>query len=996
MLIDIAYAVTYLHDRTEPVVHGNLKTTNVLLDQHMRCKLSGFRFGHIQTSPSKEQQQQQQSEMNTSRNSNNPRSSKGRVSIISSPAHRDSKRKASTLTNRARMGSYRSQSTEPLAAFKTSDNNVNSGNNPSNNNNNNNIIPLQINNTTVNNHPNPDNGTSRRRRSSVLNGSVNFDMFQGGDGSTINKTQPQGGSSIQMGKKTEEQKRADLSDIKTVGSLMWKAPELFTIDTLNAFFEHSVAGVGGTANRKPNGLKHDESSRSSASDNNVASDPSLQTSQQESARGPSPLDDLLTNVSPTEPTAKSDVYSFAIIMYEVLSQQLPYSNIAPRSLPYLIRVKNFRPNTAHNFFTILLQELDEILPSQLEESQDSLNSKDEKEVQVGIMKRLILDYLIELMSNCWKPNPKDRPTFAEIVKELSLINCIIQFQVLEWDTILSNVDVTRPPTLEELLEGIAPSKKDETRGKKRRGKHHRNHHHHSTTAEVASTPLQNNDRQDNEEDESFIECKQRFNEHVDILRQMDINKIIGQNQLYSGAANPIVRIPGSMESDIQVLRPPGHDVPKPCNWLIPETDLIFEQILGEGSKSVFLGSYLGTKVVVKRLFLQQNSGLNRLKTIKGKVFQDTSVSSLKPVEASLSNNPNEGMNENIMGGLTTSSISLSNLGKSTKTLAISKKSTEDDSEVVAVLKRFMREQHVLLQLRHPNLVTYIGCSLSIKSHCLMLVMEHLHRGSLSENYTKSVPPFRTLIDHLHFVFKVAIDVARGMSYLHTRSPPILHRDLTASNIILDSDFRCKISGFHNSVQMKANVNKEAKSWEKQMEWDEMKILWMAPEALNSLQYTMATDVYSYGIICWAALHWKRPDRQILEDTFLEDVGNKTTFNPQRRRGSMELGVDEAELRFGSQLGLDEDEHERQANADIIHLLVKLFKECVKSDPNERPSFQRILSALEHVLAAVPTFGESLSLSNGGQSGDGYAKKRKVQFDNDDSIEDATPTSESGN
>lgn len=109
-------------------------------------------------------------------------------------------------------------------------------------------------------------------------------------------------------------------------------------------------------------------------------------------------------------------------------------------------------------------------------------------------------------------------------------------------------------------------------------------------------------------------------------------------------------------------------------------------------------------------------------------------------------------------------------------------------------KEFESEVRTLGDLRHSNIVDLLCCISSQETK--LLVYEHMENGSLDQwlhrykRAGKSGPldwPTRVAI---------AIDVARGLSYMHEEFvQPVIHRDVKCSNILLDREFRPKIADF---------------------------------------------------------------------------------------------------------------------------------------------------------------------------------------------------------
>jgi serine/threonine protein kinase len=87
---------------------------------------------------------------------------------------------------------------------------------------------------------------------------------------------------------------------------------------------------------------------------------------------------------------------------------------------------------------------------------------------------------------------------------------------------------------------------------------------------------------------------------------------------------------------------------------------------------------------------------------------------------------------------------------------------------------------------------------------------------------------------------IAISVARGMAYLHSRSPPLLHMDLKSPNILVDDKWRIKIADFGLSKVKRSTVLSTAAGGTAE---------WMAPEVLRSEPCDgIKADVYSYGVV----------------------------------------------------------------------------------------------------------------------------------------------------
>ncbi|XP_042410304.1 integrin-linked protein kinase 1-like [Zingiber officinale] len=107
---------------------------------------------------------------------------------------------------------------------------------------------------------------------------------------------------------------------------------------------------------------------------------------------------------------------------------------------------------------------------------------------------------------------------------------------------------------------------------------------------------------------------------------------------------------------------------------------------------------------------------------------------------------------------------------------------------------FIDELALLQKIRHPNVVQFLGAV--TQSSPMMIVTEYLPKGDLRAYLNKKRPSQRMAI-------KFALDIARGMNYLHEHKPEaIIHRDLEPSNILQDDSGHLKVADFGISKMLK--------------------------------------------------------------------------------------------------------------------------------------------------------------------------------------------------
>ncbi|CAN1847291.1 Integrin-linked protein kinase 1 [Linum perenne] len=154
----------------------------------------------------------------------------------------------------------------------------------------------------------------------------------------------------------------------------------------------------------------------------------------------------------------------------------------------------------------------------------------------------------------------------------------------------------------------------------------------------------------------------------------------------------------------------------------------------------------------------------------------------------------------------------------------------DESKV----KAFRDELDLLQKIRHPNVVQFLGAV--TQSSPMMIVTEYLPKGDLRE-YLKLKGPLKPAT-----AVKFALDIARGMNYLHdNKRAPIIHRDLEPSNILRDDSGHLKVADFGVSKLLTVKEDKP-------LTCQETSCRYMAPEVFRNEEYDTKVDVFSFALI----------------------------------------------------------------------------------------------------------------------------------------------------
>ncbi|NWY73922.1 TNI3K kinase, partial [Erithacus rubecula] len=159
---------------------------------------------------------------------------------------------------------------------------------------------------------------------------------------------------------------------------------------------------------------------------------------------------------------------------------------------------------------------------------------------------------------------------------------------------------------------------------------------------------------------------------------------------------------------------------------------------------------------------------------------------------------------------------------------------------------FCREVSILCRLNHPCVIQLVGACLDDPSQ-FAIVTQYISGGSLFSLLHEQ----KRILD-LQSKLIIAVDVAKGMEYLHNLTQPIIHRDLNSHNILLYEDGHAVVADFGESRFLQSldedNMTKQPGN-----------LRWMAPEVFTqSTRYTVKADVFSYALCLWELLTGEIP------------------------------------------------------------------------------------------------------------------------------------------
>ena len=237
-------------------------------------------------------------------------------------------------------------------------------------------------------------------------------------------------------------------------------------------------------------------------------------------------------------------------------------------------------------------------------------------------------------------------------------------------------------------------------------------------------------------------------------------------------------------------------------------------------------------------------------------------------------------------------------------------------EFQAFKRSFLQECEQSNQLRHPTIVRLYGIYWPPGARAPSSVMERLHCSLTSLLEQNSVLPIDT---KLSIIFGVAL----GLRYLHTRTPIIIHRDLSSNNVLISKGMEGKIGDLGTARLV--DPTKQSRMTKAPGTVD-----FMPPEALaggENVRYERELDVFSFGCVMLHTLshEWPTPSEPVVTDPVTFEVKGRTEVE---RRSSYFNKIDRS----------------RQG------MLNPVIKSCLNNIPKNRTSIVTVcdqLEALQH-------------------------------------------------
>jgi len=211
------------------------------------------------------------------------------------------------------------------------------------------------------------------------------------------------------------------------------------------------------------------------------------------------------------------------------------------------------------------------------------------------------------------------------------------------------------------------------------------------------------------------------------------------------------------------------------------------------------------------------------------------------------------------------------------------------------IEKIYHEIGIMGDAHHPNLVCLLG--MCKKDDIVYIITEYIDQGCLRDYLGRN-----TCIESM--IIKMSLDITRGMAWLHSRKPPIFHRDLHTRNILVSSSGTLKLCDFGLSL-VKGEVFLSNSLYRR-----------IIPPELQASRdfsgYSAPSDVFMFGLVLYELIT-KQKGTNLITRGNLDDL--------------------------------------RQRSGPTTHRLLNLVEDCIFEEPLNRPSFEVIIGRLEMIQEA---------------------------------------------
>eukprot|EP00253_Pinus_taeda_P032949 PITA_32949 len=260
------------------------------------------------------------------------------------------------------------------------------------------------------------------------------------------------------------------------------------------------------------------------------------------------------------------------------------------------------------------------------------------------------------------------------------------------------------------------------------------------------------------------------------------------------------------------------------------------------------------------------------------------------------------------------------------------------------VEQFINEVMTFSTLNHPHVVRLYGCAYEDTPE-LLLVYEFVSNGTLAAHLhghgrgPKGLPWDTRL--------NIAIQTAQALAFLHSLEPPLFHRDVKSSNILLDEDFNVKIADFGLCRLMPDDATHVTTAPQGTPGY-------IDPQYHQCYQLTEKSDVYSFGVV------------------LMEIISGKIAVDINRKKGEINLAnMAVTKIQEGALHEIVDEQLEIEMNPKLkvgVTAVAELAFRCLVSERDDRPVMNEVVAQLEQIrqylwLTLIPPGEQSESFSD---------------------------------
>ncbi|GLJ21684.1 hypothetical protein SUGI_0403950 [Cryptomeria japonica] len=240
-------------------------------------------------------------------------------------------------------------------------------------------------------------------------------------------------------------------------------------------------------------------------------------------------------------------------------------------------------------------------------------------------------------------------------------------------------------------------------------------------------------------------------------------------------------------------------------------------------------------------------------------------------------------------------------------------------------KEFLAEVQTVGRIRHPNVAPLLGCCIAGSDK--LLIYKLMSNGSLEDRLYEETPELNDFLLRV----KIAAEAGNGLQFLHHECrPPIVHRDMKPSNILLDHDLHAFITDFGLARNLAASDSHLTTQLVGTPGY-------VPPEYSQSFRVTLKGDVYSFGVVLLELATRKRPQDNFTVDNFSGGSVEwaRVAFENARFHDVLDPAVQD----------WIQGDHLRMS---LVFQFAKLAYECTHDRPEARPSMTHVAHCLHHL------------------------------------------------